>query len=105
MFTSLQKIAALPPDTQMYCAHEYTLHNISFALTLEPNNSALIQRQQEVINLRSMQQSSIPSTIQLELETNPFLRCNSDAIRASIQLKNASFLQVFSTMRELRNHY
>ena len=105
MYASLQKLAVLPPDTRIYCAHEYTLQNINFALSLEPNNPALIERQQEVIRLRSMQQSSIPSTIQLELETNPFLRCHSDVIRTSIQLKNASFLQVFSTIRELRNHY
>jgi hydroxyacylglutathione hydrolase len=105
MLASLQKLAQLPPDTQVYCTHEYTLHNISFALSLEPNNSALLQRQQTTLALRQQQQASLPSSIALELASNPFLRCNSSEIQASLGLKNAPQLQVFTTMRELRNHY
>lgn len=105
MMSSLQKLATLPPQTQVYCAHEYTLHNINFALTLEPNNLALIERLQETIRVRNLQQPTLPSTIQLELATNPFLRSNSDEIRTSIQLKYSEDLLVFSTTRELRNQY
>lgn len=105
MFSSLQKLAALPLSTQVYCTHEYTLHNINFALTIEPDNHALTQRLTDTLRLRNSHQPSLPSTIGLELATNPFLRCNSPEIQASIQLKNASDLEVFSAIRELRNHY
>lgn len=105
MFSSLQKLAALPHNTQVYCTHEYTLHNISFALSLEPNNQALIKRQLETLRLRNLQLPSLPTSIGLELATNPFLRCDAAEIQSSIQLENATALQVFSTIREMRNHY
>jgi len=105
MFSSLQKLAALPHNTQVYCTHEYTLHNISFALSLEPNNQALIKRQLETLRLRSLQLPSLPSSIGLELATNPFLRCDTAEIQSSIQLESPTSLQVFSTIREMRNHY
>ena len=105
MVSSLNKLATLTPDTQVYCTHEYTLHNINFALTLEPNNQALIQRHTDTVKLRNSNQPSLPSSIALELETNPFLRCNSQEIQTSVNLKNASYLEVFSTIRKLRNHY
>ncbi|OGV78416.1 MAG: hydroxyacylglutathione hydrolase [Methylotenera sp. RIFCSPLOWO2_02_FULL_45_14] len=105
MLHSLQKLAALPAATQVFCTHEYTLHNIGFALTLEPNNSALRQRQHDTLELRNRQLPSLPSTIALELATNPFLRCNSEEIQSSLQLKNATLLQAFSLIREMRNLY
>lgn len=105
MQASLLKLSNLPPATQVYCTHEYTLHNINFALTLEPNNQSLIERQQATLALRNMQQPSLPSSIELEIATNPFLRCNSPEIRAAIKLENAPVLQVFTAIRELRNHY
>ncbi|MDP2402630.1 MAG: hydroxyacylglutathione hydrolase [Methylotenera sp.] len=105
MLNSLQKLAALPTKTKVFCTHEYTLHNIGFALTLEPNNSALRQRQHDTLKLRNAHLPSLPSTIALELTTNPFLRCNSTEIQSSLQQKNASLLQVFSLIRKMRNHY
>jgi hydroxyacylglutathione hydrolase len=105
MLNSLQKLANLPIETEVYCTHEYTLHNIDFALTLEPNNQDLIQRQLHTIELRSQHQPSLPSTIALELATNPFLRCHSQEIQSSIDLKNSPLIDVFSKIRELRNHY
>ena len=105
MYHSLQKLAALPQDTKVYCTHEYTMHNIEFAMTLESNNQQLVKRQQETIKLRNLQQPSLPSTIGLELATNPFLRCTSPEIQSSVQLPNAPALQIFSTIREMRNHY
>lgn len=105
MLSSLHKLATLPPSTKVYCTHEYTLHNINFALTLEPNNLALIMRLQETLRLRNLLQPSLPSSIGLELATNPFLRSNSQEIQSTMQLTNASDLEVFSTARELRNHY
>lgn len=105
MFASLQKLAALPKHTLVYCTHEYTMHNINFALTLEPDNQALISRQQSTLAVRSLHQPSLPSTIALELATNPFLRCHSPSIQSSIHQLNAPPLQIFTAIRELRNHY
>lgn len=105
MFSSLQKLAVLPKNTKVYCTHEYTMHNINFALTLEPNNQALIERFNETLILRDLNLPSLPSSIALELATNPFLRCNSKEIQASIQHNQASSLEVFSVIREMRNHY
>jgi hydroxyacylglutathione hydrolase len=105
MYDSLQKLAALPATTKVYCTHEYTLHNISFALTIEPNNQALIKRFKHTQKLRDINTPSLPSTIGLELATNPFLRSSSSEIQSSIQLTDACDLEVFSILRERRNHY
>ena len=105
MLDSLNKLVTLPANTKVYCTHEYTLHNINFALSLEPNNQALIERFGETVKLRNAQQPSLPSSISLELATNPFLRCNSSEIKSSLRLLNASYLETFSAIRELRNHY
>ena len=105
MLASLEKLAALPPETAIYCAHEYTLHNINFALTLEPNNPELLERKQATIALRNEQRPSLPSTIALELSTNPFLRYRSLEIKASLGQKDGTDIQVFSATRELKNRY
>ena len=77
MYHSLNRLAALPARTQVYCTHEYTLSNAKFALHVEPDNLALQQRYQQVEDLRLLNQPTLPSTIELELQTNPFLRVNS----------------------------
>lgn len=105
MFASLQKLAALPPESQVFCTHEYTLHNINFALSIEPDNAALKQRHQDTIAIRNAELPSLPSTVALELATNPFLRCDSKQIQLSTQLLNQPLLQVFTKIRELRNSY
>ncbi|MQW93422.1 hydroxyacylglutathione hydrolase [Acinetobacter wanghuae] len=76
MFHSLNRLAALPPRTQVYCTHEYTLSNAKFALHVEPDNLAIQERYTHVERLRLLGQCTLPSTIELELETNPFLRAN-----------------------------
>ena len=77
MYHSLNRLAALPIQTKVYCTHEYTLANAEFALTIEPHNVALQERIKEVKALRDSEQITLPSTIELELETNPFLRTES----------------------------
>ena len=77
MYHSLNRLAALPIQTKVYCTHEYTLANAEFALTIEPQNVALQERIKEVKALRDAEQITLPSTIELELETNPFLRTES----------------------------
>jgi|GEM_PF-14449 len=73
MWTSLKKLMALPPDTKLYCGHEYTNNNCRFALTVEPENAALQQRAKEVDQLRAAGKPTLPTTIGIELET-PFPR-------------------------------
>ena len=77
MYHSLNRLAALPPRTKVYCTHEYTQANAEFALTVEPENIALQHRALEVKQLRAQQQITLPSSIHLELQTNPFLRAES----------------------------
>lgn len=77
MFDSLAKLMALPDDTRVYCAHEYTAVNGRFALTVEPDNAALAQRMAEVVALRDAGRPTIPSTIGRERATNPFVRAGS----------------------------
>jgi hydroxyacylglutathione hydrolase len=74
MWASLNRLAALPNDTRLYCAHEYTQANGRFALTLEPDNAALIDRMREVDACRAVGQPTVPTTVALEKATNPFLR-------------------------------
>lgn len=82
MLTSLDKLAALPGDTIVCCAHEYTAANGRFALTVEPHNPALAQRVKQVQTLRDHQQPSLPVTLETEMATNPFLRVDSDEVEA-----------------------
>jgi hydroxyacylglutathione hydrolase len=84
MLRSLKNLASLPEDTQVYCAHEYTLANLVFANVVEPGNIALAGRMDAVRALRSTGTLTLPSTIAMELRTNPFLRCHKLAIMAKI---------------------
>lgn len=84
MQTSLDKLAALPPDTRNYCAHEYTQSNCAFALKVEPENSALLDRAKEIDRLRSNGKITLPTSIGEELATNPFMRTREyDVIAAA----------------------
>ena len=77
MHANMQRLAKLPPDTLVYCAHEYTLANGRFAVTVEPDNRALLERMAEVEALRERGEATVPTTIALELATNPFMRAGS----------------------------
>ena len=74
MYLNLQRLAGLPDDTRVYCAHEYTLSNGRFALTVEPDNEALIERMATVEAVRAVGEATVPTTIALERATNPFMR-------------------------------
>lgn len=74
MHANLQRLSRLPENTQVYCAHEYTLANGRFALTVEPDNQALRQRMTDVEALRAAGEATVPTTIALERATNPFMR-------------------------------
>jgi hydroxyacylglutathione hydrolase len=79
MHDNLQRLAALPPDTRVYCGHEYTLANGLFALTVEPDNADLVRRVEAVRAARERGEVTLPTTIALELATNPFMRASSAA--------------------------
>lgn len=86
MHASLTRLAQLPEQTLVYCAHEYTLANISFALEVEPENPDLIERHQEALALRKQGKATLPVSIGRERKTNPFLRCDlHDPIEAASQ--------------------
>jgi len=80
MLASLDRLAALPGDTQVCCGHEYTVANGRFACTIEPGNAALAARVQQVAELRAANRPSVPSTLADELAANPFLRVDSHAV-------------------------
>jgi len=103
LFNALQRLAELPPETRVYCTHEYTQHNIRFARTLDPDNAALAMREVHVNARRARGQPSLPSTIQLERATNPFLRCDTAAIQNAAQCRDPE--TAFCTIRTLRNTF
>lgn len=90
LHASLQRLAGLPDDTLVYCAHEYTLSNLDFALQVEPGNQALQRRKMEAIKLREQGQPTVPSTISLERLTNPFLRTDQPDVTRAAQAKKQS---------------
>ena len=105
MWHSMQKLKKLPKDTQIYCAHEYTQENGKFALSLEPDNQLLKQRMMQVNQLREKNQSTVPSTMQQELTTNPFLRENSLELQKSINMTGQPAEKIFKKIRELKDRF
>lgn len=109
MADSLARIAALPRDTRIYCAHEYTLANIRFARVVDPNNRELVQREARDRASREKHRPTLPSTLDLELRTNPFLRCNEPAIREAAAQRAghplADNVAVFAEIRSWKNTF
>ncbi|MFT4020609.1 MAG: hydroxyacylglutathione hydrolase [Acinetobacter sp.] len=91
MFHSVNRIAALPSPTKIYCAHEYTLSNAKFALHVEPDNLTLIERAKHIEDLRLLNKITLPTTVELELATNPFLRVET--------------IQEFEHLRKLKDNF
>ncbi len=103
MWTSLQKIARLPAETRIYCGHEYTVANARFALTIEPDNAALVRRAAEVEALRAAGKPTLPTLLADELATNPFLRAPNAGIRRRLGMEKSADWQVFGEVRERKN--
>jgi len=109
MHESLKKLMTLPDDTKVYCGHEYTESNLRFAMTLEPRNHKLVSRFERVQGLRSRGVSTVPSTLEEEKQTNPFLRWDSKEIQTSLKA-NAPGLRldpvsVFASVRKLKDSF
>jgi hydroxyacylglutathione hydrolase len=105
MWESLGKLAKLPGDTVVYCGHEYTESNARFALTIEPGNGMLKERAEHVIALRGEGKPTVPTTIALELATNPFLRAEHPALSAALGFADADPAQVFGEIRTRKDKF
>jgi hydroxyacylglutathione hydrolase len=118
MSASLDRLAALPDDTLVYCAHEYTEMNLRFALAVEPDNPAIRERAARVAALRAANRPSVPSTLGEEKATNPFLRCAEPDVIAAAKQQNATTIEteagprvggkktaIFKFIREWRNNF
>lgn len=102
---SLEKLRAWPDDTQLYCAHEYSLANAEFALTIEPANQRLQRRVEKFKQIRLSGGYTVPSLLSEELETNPFLRPESPQVRQTLLLKDANNVDVFACIRTLKDRF
>jgi hydroxyacylglutathione hydrolase len=109
LYSALQRIAALPGTTLVYGGHEYTLANIAFALTIEPNNRALQQRQLSETEKRQQGIASLPTRLALEKRTNPFLRCHLSAVKESVERladkRCASEADIFAALRLIKDRF
>lgn len=107
MFASLSSLAALPGNTRVFCAHEYTLQNLRFARDIEPESAALIDREQRSRALREAGRPTVPSTIDEERASNPFLRCSQPAVVQAVvsEADGRDPVAVFAALRRLRNTY
>ncbi len=105
MWDSLLKLSRLPGETRVYCGHEYTLSNARFALTVDPDNALLHERAREVEQLRAENRPTLPTTIAIELATNPFLRAGNPEVAAAVGRAGGDPPAVFAELRERKNTF
>ena len=103
MFNSLNKIKNLPSDTKIYCGHEYTKSNLNFCLAYDSNNAFL--KEKLIFKKLNSNQPTIPSTLDQEIKTNIFLRCNDPEIKHTLGLKDSTEVEVFSKLRDLKDSF
>lgn len=105
MHATMQKLAALPPETLVYSGHEYTLGNMRFALSIEPDNPALLARADKVKAQRDRGEPTVPVTLAEELATNPFLRCHTEEVARAVGMAGATPAQVFAEVRGRKDRF
>ena len=109
MHASLKKLMALPDSTKVYCGHEYTESNLRFAMSVEPKNPKLVARFERVQGLRSRGASTVPSTLEEEKQTNPFLRWDSKESQASVKSTKSDArldpVSVFAAVRKMKDAF
>jgi len=103
MVNSLSKLRALPDNTRVWCAHEYTQKNLQFALTVDGENPDLQTRYAEVQEARRCREATVPSTLGIEKRTNPFLRWEDPALQAAVKSQEA--VQTFSRLRGMKDRF
>jgi hydroxyacylglutathione hydrolase len=105
MWNSLGKLRALPDDTRVYCAHEYTQSNARFALTVDGGNADLVARAKDVDAARAQGHATVPSLLGLEKRTNPFLRADDAGLARAMGLAGASPDAVFAAVRGAKDRF
>jgi hydroxyacylglutathione hydrolase len=109
MNASLNRLRELPPETQVFCGHEYTAANLRFALTVEPANGSALEYQASVNRIRAAGEPSLPSTLGLEIRVNPFLRCDKPTVRAAAEAHAGKILEepsdVFGALRAWKDQF
>jgi hydroxyacylglutathione hydrolase len=109
MSRSLAKLAALPPETLVYCTHEYTLSNLKFALAVEPRNAATAGYFEECRSKRARDEATVPSSIRRERKVNPFLRCDQETVKQAAEARAGRRLQndteIFAVIRQWKDGF
>ena len=105
MFYSLNKIKNLPPDTKIYCGHEYTKSNLDFCLAYDTQNTSLKEKAIDIQKKLNSNLPTIPTILGQEIKTNIFLRCNDPEIKLALDLKDSSEVEVFSKLRDLKDSF
>lgn len=109
MLNSLNKLARLPDETKVFCGHEYTLANLHFAQTVEPNNPQIKKRLEKTRELRQKNLASVPSVLAEERLSNPFLRCDNPEIKMQIEKRTgrklATPVEIFTYLRQWKNNF
>ena len=109
MNASLSRLRDLPPETQVFCGHEYTAANLRFALTVEPANGAALEYQNSVQRIRAAGEPTLPSTLNLEIQVNPFLRCDNPSVRSAAETHAGKALaepsEVFAVLRAWKDAF
>lgn len=103
MWQSLQRLAALPDNTLLYCGHDYTLENYEFALQIEPDNKVVEKHMDEIKQKLQQGENTVPSTISQEKLTNPFLRANTSGIKAALNMPQADDVETFAELRRRKD--
>lgn len=105
MWHSLSRLAALPKDTLICSGHEYTASNAAFAITIEPENTALKARINTIQQARAADQPTVPSRLSDELATNPFLRAHLPMLKAALHMKDSPDASVFAEIRQRKDNF
>ncbi|QHF45300.1 hydroxyacylglutathione hydrolase [Pseudomonas sp. S35] len=109
MHTSLERLAALPAETLVYCTHEYTQSNLKFAQAVEPDNADIAERVENVRQLRANGEMTLPSNLALEKLTNPFLRTSETSVKQKADERNGrdnrSGAEVFASLRAWKDKF
>ena len=105
MFNSLNRIKNLPPDTKIYCGHEYTKSNLNFCLAYDSKNNFLKEKEIDIQKKLNSNQPTIPSILGQEIKTNIFLRCSDAEIKHALGLTDSSDVEVFSKLRDLKDSF
>ena len=105
MWGSLLKIRNLPNETKIYCGHEYSKSNADFALSIEKNNNILIKKSEEINKLVNENSFTVPTTVEEEIESNPFLRADVQNIKKNIEMESSSPEEVFGEIRRRKDNF